>query len=162
VHARGPSLVIALLLGSMTQLALPGCRESAEDRREAARATAEAEQAASQTTLTSATIDSKDETEAEGEALREQAEAIVALRLSQRDYRAKLQGALDELDAKRREAKQRGAAHVAALDARRAVLKQDLRSLDRTTDQEWAALKAKIDRDLRDYADERQPQSETR
>lgn len=148
-----------------TALATGACHKSAaEERREAEQATNEAEQKAqqaSETSLTSAEIGngsdaktSEDEArEAKDRALREQAEAITGARNEQLEYRGKLQGALDDLDAKRREAKKRGASYVKAVDARREVLKHHLDALDRTTDTEWAGLKAKIDRDLKNDRD---------
>jgi len=128
-----------------TALVSGACRKSAaEERREADQATMEAEQKASETSLTSAEVG-----EAQDRALREQAEAITTARNEQLEYRGKLQAALDELDVKRREAKKRGPSYVKGVDARREVLKHHLDALDRTTDTEWAALKAKIDRDLK-------------
>ena len=130
--------------------------------REAQAATEEAEQQASQTTITSGELPSggaEDEAAEEARvarerALRERAEAITTARNEQLAYRGKLQAALDQLDANRREAKKRGhgSVHVKAVDARRELLKHDLDALDRTTDTEWASLKAKIDRDLKDHA----------
>lgn len=155
----------------LTVLSASACRKSAEEeRREAQKATEEAEQKASQvsqTSITSAEIGASDGPRAEGageaedevrlareRALREQAEAIIAARNEQLAYRAKLQSALDQLDAKRRDAKKHGhvQVRVKAIDARRELLKHDLEALARTTDTEWAALKAKIDRDLKDHA----------
>lgn len=144
-----------------TALSGTACRKSSEEQqREAQKATEEAEQKASQvsqTTITSGEIagddDSSEEVRVARErALREQAEAITTARNEQLEYRTNLQSALDRLDKKRLEAKKRGASHVKAIDARREVLKQDLDALDRTTDPQWASLKAKIDRDLDDHA----------
>lgn len=120
-----------------------GCRTSAAERRASQRATAEAEEKASETTLTSAAIEPAGETLTDVDS---------ALREQQSDYKKRLSEALDALDARRAQAKRRGEAHVKLLDARRDVLKHDLESVDRTSDQEWAALKARIDRDLREQA----------
>lgn len=153
----------AFLIAGVVVTALSGgaCRKSSEEQqREARKATAEAEQQASQvsqTTITSGELSPDDDATEEARvarerALREQAEAITTARNEQLESRGNLQSALDHLDKKRREAKKRGASYVKAIDARREVLKQDLDALDRTTDTEWASLKAKIDRDLKDYA----------
>lgn len=156
VHARVFQQLLSVGVIS-TMLVGGACKRSAEDqRRVAEQATAEAEDKASQTTTTSAELDGKPDDQnvrdAQDRALRERAEAITATRSEQLEYRGKLQKALDELDAKRREAKKRGAIHVKAVDARRDVLKHDLDAIDRTTDNEWAATKAKIDRDLREHS----------
>lgn len=154
----------------VTALSAGACRKSSEEqRREAQKATAEAEEQASQvsqTTITNAEIGASDgpraderraeaqeeAREAHDRALREHAEAITSARNEQLEYRGKLQSALDRLDVKRRETKKRGQVHLKALDAKRDVLKHDLDALDRTADSEWASLKAKIDRDLKDHA----------
>lgn len=153
----------AILTVSVVATALSGaaCRKSSEEQqREAQKATEEAEQKASQvsqTTITSGELGASEDLteearEARERALREQAEAITTARNEQLEYRGDLQSALDRLDKKRREAKKRGPSYVKAIDARREVLKHDLDALDRTTDGEWASLKAKIDRDLKDHA----------
>lgn len=154
-------MVVSVVL---TALSSAACRKSSEKQlREAQAATEEAEQKASKTTVTSGELPgsgavdddaAKEARAARERALRERAEAITTARNEQLEYRGKLQAALDQLDAKRREAKTRGHGHVHvnALDARRELLKHDLDSLDRTTDTEWASLKAKIDRDLKDHA----------
>lgn len=132
------SLVLPALLSA---LVAGGCRGSAGERRAGERATAEAEETASETTITNAVIAPLDDTRVTvSDAVREQRD----------EYRAKLQAALDALDAKRADAKRRGTAHLKLLEGRRDVLKHHLDALDRTTDQDWAALKAGIDRDLRE------------
>jgi hypothetical protein len=144
----------------VTALSSGACRKSSEEqRREAQSATEEAEQKASQTTITNAEIDAtktdeatEEAREARERALREHAEAITTARNEQLEYRGKLQQALDQLDAKRGEAKKRGQGHK-VIDAHREVLKHDLDALDRTTDTEWASMKAKIDRDLKELKD---------
>jgi hypothetical protein len=145
----------------VTALSASACRKSSEEQqREAQKATEEAEQQASQasqTTITSGELAGDDDaTEgarvARERALREQAEAITTARNEQLEYRGKLQSALDRLDKKRVEAKKRGPSHVKAIDARREVLKHDLDAIDRTADTEWASLKAKVDRDLKEHA----------
>jgi hypothetical protein len=45
---------------------------------------------------------------------------------------------------------------VKVVDARRDVLKHHLEALDRATDGEWPALKAKIDRDLKEQSAEKE------
>jgi hypothetical protein len=163
----------AFIAVSVVVAALSGiaCRKSSEEQlREAKSATEEAEQKASQTTITNAEIataeaEAKDETQDEARiakerALREHAEAITAARNEQLAYRGKLQAALDELDTKRREAKKRGHGHgdvhLKAVDAKREALKHHLDCIDRTTDAEWGSLKAKIDRDLKDVHESRE------
>lgn len=141
----------------VTALSGVACRKSSEEQhREAQQATAEAEGKASQTTITSGEIGSDTEAseeanEARDRALRERAEAITTTRNEQLAYRGKLQSALDRLDKSRRDAKHHGQSHVKAIDARREVLRHDLDAVDRTADTEWASLKAKIDRDLKDH-----------
>ena len=147
----------------VTALSSGACRKSSEEQqREAQKATEEAEQKASQTTITSGELGdvsgapeaNEEATEearvARERALRAHAEAITTVRNEQLEYRGRLQGALDQLEAKRREAKKRGYGHD-VVDAHREVLKHDLDALDRTADTEWASLKAKIDRDLKDH-----------
>lgn len=153
------SVVITALLGA-------SCRkDAAEQQRQAQKATEEAEQKASETTITSAEMSgagagsgaeeqSEEASEARDRAFREQAEAVIATRNEQNEYRGKLEHALDNLDAKRREAKKRGASYVKAIDARREVLKHHLESLDRVTDTQWPTVKASIDRDLKDQTEE--------
>jgi hypothetical protein len=164
VRARFPKTFV--VVGVVVPALVAGaCRKSSEEQqREAQKATEEAEQQASQTTITSAEIGPngsnaedteearQDAQEARDRALREHAEAITTARNEQLEYRGKLQSALDALDAKRRDAKKRGPVHVKAIDGKRELLRHDLDVLDRTTDAEWASLKAKIDRDLKDHA----------
>lgn len=153
-------MVVSVVVTALASVGSVACRKSSEEQlREAQKATEEAEQKASQTTITSAEIEPAKQSEAEDEArvardraLREHAEAITAARNEQLAYRAKLQAALDKLDVQRHGAKTRGHVHVKAIDGKREVLKHHLDSLDRTTDTEWASLKAKIDRDLEDHA----------
>jgi hypothetical protein len=110
------------------------CSRSGEEQR----ATMEAEQRASQISTTSADV-----------ASRSQTDTVVVTRREQLQYRGKLAGALDDLDAKRDDARKRGGAvRVAAIDGRRELLRNDLDALDRTTDAEWGGLKVKIERDL--------------
>jgi len=121
----------------VTAFSCSACRKSSQETR----ATEEAELRASETTITSGEVGDDD-------ALREQAATIAGTRNDQLAYRAKLRDAIDELDAKRRQAKRRGSVHVKVVEARRDVLKHHLDALERTTDTEWGSLKAKIDRDL--------------
>jgi hypothetical protein len=147
VRARFSKALVAV---TVVATALPGvaCRRASDEhRRDAKRATAEAEETASKTTITSGELVGSDGTDQSGRA-----EAMTATRNEQLEYRRKLGTALDDLDAKRRDAKKRGRVHVRAIDAKRDVLKHHLVALDRTTDAEWASLKGKIDRDLADHA----------
>lgn len=178
VRAGSSNAFVVVVSVVMTALLAGGCRKSSEEqRREAQKATAEAEEQASQvsqTTITNAEIGASDgprteegrteaaeeAREARARALREHAEAITSARNEQLEYRGKLQLALDGLDAKRRDAKKRGHVHVKAIDARREVLKHDLDALDRSTDTEWASLKSKIERDLKDHAGEHAAEGE--
>lgn len=132
-HERGTRQAIGItpmrLVLALFPFVLCGCRADAGERRAAEQATRDAERIAEQTaetTLASATIE------------------IDALRGEQRDYAARLVAALDELD---RDARRRGTS-VKGIVARRETLKGHLDAIDRTTAADWAALKAKIDRDL--------------
>jgi hypothetical protein len=136
---RCAAVGLALLAG--TALGAGGCRT--RDRREAgARATAEAEAKAQEVTTTSAAF------ELPPAALDAGDEALATLRDEQSEYRAKLEAELDAIDARLRSvpAKRRAADPSFR---RRAALKKHLDALDRSTAQDWPALKAKIDRDLR-------------
>jgi hypothetical protein len=114
-----------------------GCHDDREaERRESARATATAEQMASEGTLTSATVE-KPASSAETERAR--GEIVAAFQLEQADYRGRLRRALDALD------KEAGRGRPGD---RRALLKADLDAVDRATEQDWATLRTKVDRDL--------------
>ena len=151
--ARSP-LILALALAAL--VAGSGCRGTSSDaaRLQDARATAEAEEKAQETSLTSATLESKDEArQGSDEALRARGEMIAAFQLEQSDYRTRLQHALDLLDRevvhprhggpqRERESRARD------LRARRDLLKGDLVAVDRSTEQDWATLRTKVERDL--------------
>jgi hypothetical protein len=126
-----------------------GCREDREaGRRESAEATATAEQMASEGTLTGATVE---QPESPAEAERARGEIIAAFRLEQADYRLRLQRALDALDKEVAHARQAVAdreTRLKELRARRSRLKADLDAVDRCTEQDWATLRTKVDRDL--------------
>jgi hypothetical protein len=131
-----------------------GCSKTSEhERREAERATSEAEQRASETSLTSATLEGADDArEAEDAALRERADMMAAVRREQLAYRATIREALDALDAdlSAEEGRDVGGRHGDPRVARREALKEDLLALDASTGQDWATLKARIDRHLDD------------
>ncbi len=148
-HENGNAAGVALrptnvALLAVSVLAAAGCRPSAEQRADR-RATTEAEEKASEATITSAVLASAEQP---------LARSVDARRDQQLAYRARLQDALDALDARRADEKRRGPAHLRALDARRDVLKHDLDALDRTNDQDWVVLKARIDRDLREHSND--------
>jgi len=134
-------------------MATIGChRRSDAVRREAEQATAEAEEKAQEATLTSAPLEAKDEARETGDdALRARSEMVAAFRLEQSDYRGRLQHALDLLDGEVARARHTGdprSGRGSALRARRALLKADLAAVDRSTEQDWATLRAKVERDL--------------
>lgn len=152
--------LVALALAALGT-ATAGChRTSDAERRQSEQATAEAEQKAQQASLTGAILDAKEakeakeakdeEREAGDEALRAQGEMIAAFRMEQSDYRARLQHALDLLDGAvvrvRRAGEPGGRLHD--LRERRALLKADLVAVDRSTEQDWATLRTKVERDL--------------
>lgn len=151
---RSPLLDAALAVTLVViGAAASGChRESTAARQQAQQATAEAEEKAQEASLTSAALEAKDEArEAGEEAQRAQGETIAAFRLEQSDYRGRLQHALDLLDGElahaRRPGEPRGG-RAADLHARRALLKGDLVAVDRSTEQDWATLRTKVERDL--------------
>lgn len=124
------ALIGVVLLGAL------GCQgRSAAVRREADRATAEAESRAQEATITSAAIVPAPE---EGDDA-----TTAAFRLEQYDYRGRLSVALDQLD--------KAVLHSRAsrdLRARRALLKADLEAVERSTETDWATLRTKLERDL--------------
>lgn len=132
IGRRVPLHALALVVASAV-VAAAGCRRAGGD----AHVTAEAEERAGEATLTSGVLDTPG------------ADVDPHARDERADYRARLEAALDALDARRPDAVRRGAAYVAALEGRRDVLKSDLEALDRATDLDWAALRARVDRDLR-------------
>ncbi|GAC1561919.1 MAG: hypothetical protein NVS3B10_19490 [Polyangiales bacterium] len=74
-----------------------------------------------------------------------------AFRLEQSDYRNRLEHALDLLDGEVARTHKNGAAtgsRATALRARRALLTSDLAAVDRSTEQDWATLRTKVERDL--------------
>ncbi len=159
-------LVVALGLAALGP-AMVGCHGSSETARaKAEQATAKAEEQAQEASLTSATLDAKDQQrEAGEEAQRARGEMIAAFRLEQSDYRGRLQQALDLLDGELVHAHRTGEAHNGASDlrARRALLKADLVAVDRSTEQDWATLRTKVEHDLAKGAPGRQlpPRTET-
>lgn len=118
---NGSRVRLSLLAILVLVLGASGCR-SAADRRAGERATAEAEHQARETTLTSATLETGHDDE----------HAAALLSAEKDEYRGTLRRRLDRLDG------------------RRERLRQDLDALDRTTADDWAALKARIDRELRE------------
>jgi hypothetical protein len=131
-----------------------GCHRTPSDaaRRQSEQATAEAEEKAQEASLTSATLEAKDEArEAGDEAQRARGEMIAAFQLEQSDYRSRLQQALDLLDGEMARTHRNGdgrSGRASDLRARRALLKADLVSVDRSTEQDWATLRTKVERDL--------------
>jgi hypothetical protein len=122
-----------------------GCRgRTAEARREADRATAFAEERAQQTTITSAATERSDPEGARRYEAR--AELNAAFNLERSDYRARLEVALDQLD--RAVQAPRASRRSSELRARRRLLKSDLEAVDRSTEQDWAPLRTKLERDL--------------
>ncbi len=125
---------------------LASCRKARTD--EERRVTEVAEEKAQATTLTSAVLEAGVDDEARTQALRSE----------QLAYRDRLTSALDELDrdlAKARADARQGKGredHLNQLRGRRETLKQHLDAIDRSTAQNWAALKATIDRDFQDEA----------
>jgi hypothetical protein len=119
-----------------------GCRKPDRERQ----ATAHTERIAQETTITSGDLSANDA--ADDEALRDRAEALAAFRREQLDMRRTLQRRIDRLDdevaAKHPEQPEK----VTALTARRQLLKADMDSLDRSTEDDWPALETKIDRDI--------------
>ncbi len=115
-------------------------------RREATRATAEAERIAgaadvvSTTELTGATLESAEEAARDED--RERAAAIEAMRREQDSYRARLRAALTEVEH------ELVAKPSPSVRKRRHLLTQDLMSVDRSTAQDWATIRGRIDRDL--------------
>lgn len=154
----GPGIALASLL------LLGGCRKSAdEQQREAVEATRRAEEKAREATLTSGILEQREAAaaeaqEAKDEALREQGEALLALRREQLKYRGRLQKRLDELDRALAVVRQEQLLppersrstdpHTAALIAQREALTSSAAALERSTQQDWPALKARIDREL--------------
>ena len=133
---RLPLATLALL--GVAAVCEPGCHGSpATSRRDGDRATAEAEAKAQEATITSAEVSPT------ADAGATSGEMAAAFRLEQSDYRGRLQRALDQLDtAILRASRSR------ELRARRRVLKADLEAVDRGTEQDWATLRTKLERDL--------------
>jgi hypothetical protein len=117
--------------------ATSSCRTRTEQDRRATEE-AEAKAQASTTTLTSATVDaSEDDAE------------HVMLRREQLVYRARLEVALDALDHALLKARTHArAGKIKELQGRRETLKHHVDAIDRSTAQDWASVKAAIDRDL--------------
>ncbi len=157
-HPSRSSIVVAVVvtaLGALGSAAGVGCRSPSRAdaaRRQSDEATAEAEEKAQEATLTSATIEVKDEArQSADDALRAKGELIAAFRLEQSDYRGRIQRALDGLDKEisgvRLASARRGG--LRDLQARRDLLKSDLDLVERNTEPDWATTRIKLDRDLR-------------
>jgi C4-dicarboxylate-specific signal transduction histidine kinase len=126
---------LALLSALGVAASQAGCRgRSAAARRDADRATAEAETRAQEATITRAQLTAHGTTDDD--------EMSAAFYLEQSDYRSRLQVALDQLD--------RAIGHHRSRDlrARRRLLKGDLEAVERSTQQDWATLRTKLERDL--------------
>ena len=142
--------------------AVPACRRETErDRRAAAEATAAAEQRAQEATLTGAAVelaregrdaDQAGHAGAGAEAEVAKAESATAFQLEQSDFRERLRGALDGLDAAADKVRASGArradGRLGDLRTRRSLLKGDLELLERSTEQDWATTRTKLARDL--------------
>jgi hypothetical protein len=150
---RSP-LLLAVTLAALGVAS--GCHGPSEvARRQAAQATAEAEEKAQEASLTSATLGTTEVREAGEEGQLARGEVEAAFRLEQADYRARLQHTLDLLDHEVAHPHRSGVSGVAqresragALRARRDLLKGDLVAVDRSTEQDWATLRTKVERDL--------------
>ena len=80
---------------------------------------------------------------------------VAAFRLEQSDYRARLEAALNQLDKAVARASPNGPRHGSAGESRAAgapraarASQADLEAVDRSTEQDWATLRTKIERDL--------------
>jgi len=151
--SRSRLLVVLALALAALGTATAGCRGTSDvARRQSDQATAEAEEKAQEASLTSAALTAKDEAHEAGEEVqRAQGEMVAAFRLEQSDYRGRLQHALDLLDGEVVRARRAGESRTGRgsdLRARRALLKADLVAVDRSTDQDWATLRTKVERDL--------------
>lgn len=141
--------VLAVLAG--TQI---GCHQTSEaERRASDEATAVAEEKASETTLTGAIITTTDTRDADTKAqeLRANDEIVAAFRLEQGDFKKRLRHALDTLDkgiAHGRRVTPNAADAGRALRDRRDLLKADLEAVERSTAENWATVRTKVDRDL--------------
>ena len=150
--SRSP-LLLALTLAALGLAT--GCHERSDAaRRQAAQATAEAEEKAQEASLTSAMVETKDEArEAGDDAQRARGEMVAAFHLEQADYRARLQHTLDLLDhavARPRRGGAQPESRAAELRSRRDLLKADLVAVDRSTEQDWATLRTRVERDLQE------------
>ena len=147
--ARSPlrSTSVAALGVLAVAVSVVGCHgRSASVRREGDLATAEAEAKAHEVTLTSAELDSSGRPTGlppSGASSAADNEMNAAFRLEQSDYRARLLVRLDQLDRAVLRARP-----GSDLRARRALLKSDLDAVNRSTEQDWATLRTKLERDL--------------
>jgi hypothetical protein len=149
-------LGVVLLGCSLSLGAAVGCHRTTTEaeRRASEQATAAAEEIAQEASLTSATLETEEQQlarEKADEAARANSETIAAFQLEQADFRRRLQRALDVLDkeiAHPRGTATRRDARVRELRGRRDLLKADLQAVDRSTDQDWATLRTKVERDL--------------
>jgi hypothetical protein len=139
-HLRPTSTALALAIAVLGV----GCHgRSASARHESDRATAEAEAKAQEVTLTSAELESPAADARSSARTTGDDEMNAAFRLEQSDYRSRLQVALDQLDrAVLRTRPSRD------LRTHRALLKADLDAVERSTEQDWATLRTKLERDL--------------
>jgi len=153
---RRPSAILVLAV-----VLVSGCRNGKEEeRRRAEQATAEAEEKAREATLTSARLEAKDDASAKEEAAqRANGETLGAFRLEQADFRKRLQRSLGSIEGEMLEVHRAGgeaaAAKLGELRARRDLLKSDLEAVDRSVEPDWATLRTKVERDLRQRAPSR-------
>lgn len=157
---RPKSLTLVSLLAALATVALSAfgtaCKKTTDaERHESAKATAVAEDMAQEGSLTSAQLDTGASAQAargtSEEATRANVAANVAFQLEQSDYRRRLQRALDLLDreiTRTGAVARQGEGRLRELGTRRELLRKDLDAVDRSTDQDWATLRTKVERDL--------------
>ncbi len=132
---------IALSIQAVCLVAVAtGCRRRDDEQ---ARANAQAERIAQESTVTSGTLDRVDGFD---ETLRSRAEGLAAFRREELDYRRKLEDEIDALD-RRASLETDGARKITSV-ARRDVLVKDIDAVERSTQQDWPSVKAGLDRDL--------------
>jgi hypothetical protein len=153
MRAPSPSHVVPFAFAAFALLAFACGKRTEAD----ARATDHAERVAAESDsvssaeLTGAAID-VETVEAREDALREQADAIAAVRREQLAYRSRIRAALDRVE------RELAARPSASARERRKMLANDLSALDRSTGQEWATIRARLDRDLAHAAEPPHPE----
>ncbi len=139
-HGNGSERRWLMRAGVAFALAIPfiavaatGCRRDDEEQR---RANERAEHIAQETTITSGELTRDSADAAVDDELREQAASLAAFRREQLATKARVQKELEALDG----AKSRS--------PRRATRKSDLDAIDRATEQDWPALRQRIEKDV--------------